>query len=251
MNNYMIQKPDDRLVYNKVLDQVFLCESEYKDKFSDFLYTEKAEEIVSLISRQSNVYFHIFGGMEGTSRAVIGMFAYEDAVLEESFPIVAVEISFTKFDKATNHRSVLGSIIGTGIDRGKVGDILVFEDKVVVFLSQDISAHVMSNLTYVGKSKVSVSIIDPNDVFVPLDTYKEITIKLDNPRLSSLIAKAFNISRETASKLIKAKKVSTNWAVESKDKNKIDQGVTISVRGHGKVFVNEVTNKGIGVHVYK
>ena len=257
-NSIKLYKPDERLVFNKVLDQVFLCEKDFKPKFTDFIQLSKAEGIIASLQERYHLTFSTFGGIDGTERVQIGMCPCESegshafsGIGKEDYPIQSIEIVFGKFKKEINHRAVLGSILGLGIDRGKVGDILIFEGRCVVFLdNQMASDFVLNNLTYVGNSKIQTFKANPQTIFVPLENYKTAKIKLVSNRLSPLISKSFNINREEAGKLIKAKRVTINWSVQTKDIAILEEGSTISVRGQGKIVVNKINHDSVYVHIY-
>ena len=246
-----MSRPDDKLVYKQVSSQVFLCLRDYDQKFSDFLYLTKAQAIVNaLMKEHHHVDFYIWGGFEGVERVRIGISNF-DEITEQDFPIEPIQIDFGKFSGKVTHRDILGSILGLGIDRGKVGDILLFENHSVVFLDKVISGFVISNLNKIGKNKITTSIPDMDIFFLPLDNYRIVNVKLDNPRLSNLISKSFNISRDDSSDLIKAKKITINWAIATKDTTNLLENQTISVRGYGKIIIQEVIENKFILHVYK
>lgn len=59
-------------------------------------------------------------------RRIIGFCPDYAEITNQDFPIDAVKISYNKkFSTEMSHRDYLGSILGLGIDRSKVGDILV------------------------------------------------------------------------------------------------------------------------------
>lgn len=67
---------------------------------------------------------------------------------------VAVEGKFI-FDSA-NHRDFLGACLGTGIERGKVGDILINgESGAYIMVAPDLAEHLESSLTQVLLSDMS------------------------------------------------------------------------------------------------
>lgn len=249
-SNNNFQNPDERLVFNKVLDQVFLCQKDTKRRFTDFLQIAKAEEILSILLKHYNLYFNIFGGIDGASRVKIAI-DFETITHFSDFPIKVIKIEFGKYAGNISHRHILGSIIGVGIERNKIGDILIFEKKAVVFLEESVNEFVLNNLFKIGSNRVKVSEEDVNDIFIPLDCYKELIIKLNKIRLSSLIAKCYNINRESAIKLVKSKKVFINWTVANKDICSFLVNTSISVRGYGKITVKDISEDYIKVHIYE
>ena len=245
-----LHKADEKLAFNRVADMVFVWERDNRPKFTNFLPNSQAQGIINILKKEHGSIFSAFGGIEDAGRVQIGI--SQNPIEHDMFPIEPIEIVFGTETKKINHRSVLGSILGLGIDRSLVGDILVFSQKSVVFLDTRMAAgFVLDNLTHVGKSKVKLQKADKDTFFVPLENYKKLAITLDNIRVSSIVAKGFGISRQTAVKLLNAKKITINWAIQTKDNAQIKQKDTISVRGRGKIVVAQVCGGDIDIHVYK
>lgn len=253
VNNKNHKQFNEKFAFDKVMDQIFLCESDFKKRFTSFLQEPIAENIVNLILREKyakNVYLTISGGIVGASRVQIGICTV-GCIKNTSFPIKAIEIKFNKFDSSTTHRNILGSILGIGVDRNKIGDIFIFKDKAIVLLDESMLNFLTINLTHIGKNKVQINETEIKNIFIPLDNYKEVSIKLENIKLSTIISKAFNINRENTLKLLKSKKVSINWNIQNKDITAIHCNEVISVRGYGRLIIQNVFEKSVTLHVYR
>ena len=248
-------KPDDKLLLSKVLDQAFLCERDHILKFSLFINSLKCQTLVGIIRAEFDVDTAIFGGIEGAERVKIGIAPTYAALDNEDFPIDTMVIKYSKFKKSISHRDILGSVLNLGINRDKIGDILVFEEMAYVFLDNDISGFVSSNLEFVGGTKVKCQVKKVEDLYLPLQTYEDKKITVDEPYLSSVIATVFKISNKDATALIKSKKVMVDWGnAHGKD---VREKTTVTVRGFGRIYINEILGqraKGkyhFNVHVYK
>ena len=62
-----------------------------------------------------------------------------------------------------SHRDYLGSILGLGIDRAKVGDIIILEKETICYIHKDLAEYVQTALEFVSRTKVKVSV---SDIFV-------------------------------------------------------------------------------------
>lgn len=54
----------------------------------------------------------------------------------------------------------MGSFIGNGLKRDKIGDILVKENSVFVFVKDEIVIYIVINIDKIGKEKVKCSIVE-------------------------------------------------------------------------------------------
>jgi len=171
------------------------------------------------------------------------------------YPIDTIEVKLSKFDTAIKHRDILGSLLGTGIDRSKIGDIFCYDDKGAIFVIKDITNHIISNLTHIGRRVVTCTVAPAEEMFIPLTNYLDINIKISGLRLSGVVSKGFKISRTTAADLISKKKISINWEIISKDTKNIKIGDTLTVRGYGRIIINTMEEKNenitLNIHVYK
>ena len=74
---------------------------------------------------------------------------FSSAMQEGGVAAVRVEGKFV-FDSA-NHRDFLGACLGTGIERSRVGDILVLgEDGAQIFITPELAQHLVLNLVQVS-----------------------------------------------------------------------------------------------------
>jgi photosystem II S4 domain protein len=145
------------------------------------------------------------------------------------------------FDPAT-HRDFLGSILGTGIERQVVGDILVQGDRgAQILVSSAMVEHLESSLTQVRSVRVKTRVIPLTDLRVPVAKVVEIQSTESSLRLDAIASAGFRISRSKMSDLIKGGDVRLNWKSGAKTSIDVQQGDVISVGGKGRVEVKNVT----------
>lgn len=129
-----------------------------------------------------------------------------------------------------SHRDYLGAIIGLGIDRSAVGDILTDEDGAVVFASPSVAALMKNELVYIGRDKVKVTDITLPDGFDYVRTFESLRSTVASPRLDAVLSELARTSRENAKALISAGLVEHNHFTASKPDAAVENGDIISVR---------------------
>jgi len=228
--------PGDRLLFRKVLDQVFLCERDSGRRFSSFMHRSKAKQIIEAI--ETDCILRAFGGHADCEQVQIAVSTYhlEDA----DFEIVPMEI---KFEHAVQHRHILGSLIAMGIERDNFGDILVFERKAIVFVKEKISNYILHCLLQIKNVSVTVEIADTEYLEIPLSMHADVNITVDDNILSNIVAGSFNLSKSAAKKLIESKKIGIDWEICTKPAATVNQGNTVTVRGYGRAYINEILPK--------
>ena len=92
----------------------------------------------------------------------------------------------------------------------------------------------------IAKIKVKLVELEPAQVIEPLDEWQQASITVTSLRLDAIIASCYHISRQRAKELIKSRKVQLNWMLIEKADYTLDSYDIISVRGHGRIRLDEV-----------
>lgn len=202
---------------------------------TDFLNPKELEYVISLLQNYE-VNYAASGGYDKSERKIIlmGPFLETDKILEE-YIILKITAG-----KKLSHPSILGSILGLGIDRKKVGDIVIQEDANYVVLKRAIASFVLHNLTKVGNSRVKIEeyhgILEMSD-----EVYREFNLILSSLRLDVFLSGALKLSRGKAENIIKKDQVKVNYGVENSKNKLLEPGDLISVRKYGRFrFIEEL-----------
>lgn len=239
-----VSKPDEKLTFSKAFDRAYYCIKNYEPAFTDFLDPYKIASILSLIGNKYDFNIRVFGGTDGCERQKIGFFPEFISEDDYVFPISAIEITYNiKFSRSLTHRDFLGSLIGLGIVREKIGDIITDDEKVFVFVDEDIAEFININLEKVGRTKVNTRII-PVDSIMINDNLAEIrNIVVVSLRIDAVLSKVFNMPRGKVSELIKSEKAFLNWNLCDSVSKTVSEGDIITLRGFGRVKIIELIGK--------
>ena len=141
------------------------------------------------------------------------------------------------------HQDYLGSLVGLGFDRGKLGDIFPMTvsgiDCADVFVYEDIAEYICGQLDRVGKVPVVVRQVS-GDEEVPVREEEQEMVNVASLRLDVVAAASFRLSRGQVSAYIGAEKVFVNWEVCVDRGKLVKSGDMLAVRGLGRVRVGEV-----------
>lgn len=155
------------------------------------------------------------------------------------YPIKVLEIKNKSNFSNLRHKDYLGSILSLGIERSKLGDIVVKGNRAYLPIVEEISDYVKCNLTYIGKSPVEINILD-NLSDIPSVDFEEIVINVSSLRVDSVVAKIANISRSKSIEIIDSGKVLVDY-VKAKDKSQeLVEGTRLTIRGSGKYIIGEI-----------
>jgi len=167
-------------------------------------------------------------------------------VYENPFPMKLIKIQNTsKFSNLT-HRDFLGGILSIGIERNKIGDLLVDKNICYVPVYDEIENFVVYNIDKISKVVCSAEVIEDFEL-LPKVNFKEEIILVSSLRIDGIISRIINISRSSAVTMIEQGQVLINY-VKIKDKSYELKGEErITIRGFGKFILgNSIGNSKSG-----
>lgn len=179
----------------------------------------------------------IWGGWEQAERCVVGFFPDFAEPVSDAFPICGLRLESAQ---EIGHREILGSVLGLGIERSLIGDILPEKNSAVLFCLDSIADFIRLNLTRIGRKKVSVERLDLAEIAIAPKKTKKIGGTVASLRLDSVIGLAVGKSRTKAHDLIVAGLVQRNWMTEENPSCLVAEGDVFSVRGMGRMKLSEV-----------
>ncbi len=162
----------------------------------------------------------------------------EDFVRPEEY-LSLLRCSWYGEDRPT-HRDILGALMGMGVRRDTVGDILVGEQSCDLIVLPTVAGFLRDGLTSAGRVRLRVEELPLDAVQVPVQARKELHDTVAALRLDSVLAAGFSISRSKASQLIAAGRCAVNWRETTKSDLAVKEGDVISCRGLGKCRLRQV-----------
>lgn len=232
---------EDKLLSRRVLDWIHVSENKYTIKYSAFLDNHQSEVCKSVLSYMNFNNYSFYGGYENASRTILGVFPpYSDFAVDTDFPIKPVLFSYRTEDKLT-HRDFLGALMGLQIRRDMIGDILVNNDKCLIFINESVYDFVFNNVRKIGSVGVKLSDDISSFNFNIKENFKQINGTVSSLRLDCIVNLATKLSREKASALIKSGNVKVNYVNINNPSFSLKENDVLSLRGYGKFIFTSVT----------
>ena len=179
-------------------------------------------------------------GVDNTERSVILFYPEWMEKDEVSFDGYVSGVSIKVGFGEPGHRDYLGSIMGLGIKREWIGDILINGSEGYVICLNSVQETLVSELTHIARFGVKTSPVTVSDIPSKKLEVREKSFTVMSLRLDSITASAFNISRGKAAQFIEEGFVSLNYDECLKPSTEIKEKDIISVRGLGKGIVREI-----------
>jgi RNA-binding protein YlmH len=234
----------DRILASRILDQAELSLKRAAPVGTDFLDPHELEVAKDLLRFVPEVKFLVFGAYRKAERQriVLTPAFYLTESVEPPLAFFSVRTLPGKVGEAVfGHRDVLGSLLGLGLKREKIGDIIIAEDEVQIIVAEEIGDFVQTHLERVGSARVQVDRIDPEQLNTPPERIKEIKTTVASLRLDAVAGLGFGVSRTRMAREIKAEKVKVNWRLTANPDYQVKVGDVLSIKGRGRVVVAETT----------
>jgi RNA-binding protein YlmH len=245
--DHVAQSEDERLCLGRVLDKAHSCEMRNVPAVTAFLTPQEqlaAQEVLAGASVRCG--FAFWGGYEAAQRRRLCFLPdwQEDAAAISG--IVALRAAFYQENSLT-HRDILGSLMGLGITRETLGDLLVSPKSADILVTAATADFIRQNWESAGREALRVTEIGTDELLVPQETAREESATVSSLRLDCFVSAACHLSRGKAGDAIAAGRVQLNWRECLKGDRPVAPGDTITVRSWGKCTVESVgapTKKG-------
>ncbi len=222
----------------RILDKIEIVTNTHKIQSTDFYDPYERRLAQSILNRFQKVTYCQLGGLEEAERKVFIIYPDYYQLKQEDLPICGIMIY--DYVGRYSHRDFLGSVLSLGINREKIGDILIHENYTQIIVKDEISDYIFTSLERVGNEKVKVMQIPLSCVKKGNVEYKDIYITVSSLRLDALISGSWNLSRQDSQKLIKGNNVKVNWEPIDKVSKEVSKGDIISVRGYGRFILDSI-----------
>ncbi|WP_218081952.1 photosystem II S4 domain protein [Anthocerotibacter panamensis] len=214
---------------------------------SDFLPPPEVEEVLGAFSRLTEVQVLAWGGYPQAERQRL-VFGHSSVLMETALvPIAAVEIRGNFLFDPASHRDFLGALLGVGLTRDKVGDVLVLKDRgAQVLVVPEVAPSLELLLKSVRTVPVQVRSLSLELLEVRAPQIKELTTTEASLRVDAVASAGFGMSRSRMTDLINSGDVRVNWRAVLQPSRVIKTGDLIALKGKGRLEIGEIqtTQKG-------
>lgn len=247
LNDY--REKDDKILLSQILDKIEMVEKKNKIEYTDFLDLSQIELVQKFINRIKIENYMSYGGFEQAERKMFVIYPekFNSTVVEKNLSnivqIIRIELPDDLKGKYT-HRDYLGAVIKLGIERKKVGDIIVDSNGADIIIDKDVSKFLLENLgSLIRFSKSTITVQNIEDLR-PVEIKKEeIEIIVSSLRLDNVISELARCSRNKALDIINTERVFVNFECETKKTKQIKPGDMVTIRGKGRFFIKEIVGQ--------
>ena len=233
---------EERLMLGRVWDKYEQCRLKNLPTATAFLSPQEqqaARRLLGAIGAQEGFLF--YGGYEGAERCRL-CFLPDWAWEAEVGCVRLIRCTWHQSGELT-HRDILGSLMGMGVTRESVGDILVSRESADVLVTDGVAEFLLQSWESAGRVHLHTAEAPLEHIHIPVAKTKIIRDTVPQLRLDCVVSSGFSVSRGKAAEAIESGRVQLNWAECRKCAAEVAPGDHISLRGLGKCTVEEVGNQ--------
>ncbi|MDV2998785.1 MAG: hypothetical protein N5P05_000391 [Chroococcopsis gigantea SAG 12.99] len=225
----------------KIIDKAEQALKTWEVVVTDFFSPPVLIEAKKVFDRLTDVQICGWGGYPQAERQRLGIARSDIGVDSSQIALALLDISGNFLFDAATHRDFLGSLLGTGIVREKVGDIIVLGERggqaIVV---PELVDFLTATLVQVRSVPVKTSVVDWTGLKVRTPQKKEINTVEASLRLDAVASAGFGISRSKMAEAIESGDVRVNWKEITQPSFNTKSGDLISFRGKGRLEIGEI-----------
>ena len=149
---------DERFLAAKILDKLEFTKTKNKIQYTDFLNLNEQEMAMKLLNKVDCTNYYFFGGKENLERKILVI--YPEKLTEEMsrkndnkiLSMIRIKLP-NELEGQYDHRTYLGSCIKIGIEREKIGDILVERTGADIITKAEVTEFLLQNLSQLTRFK--------------------------------------------------------------------------------------------------
>lgn len=255
---------EDNIIISRTLDKIAQCENKYITTSTQFLDGHQQSLLRGYFKKNHIVYYDsdnmtpeerpfmrsiFYGGYEDAERMIL-INLPDYAGLSDGEPLRVISAKRHSGGRTLTHRDYLGSLMGLGIKREMIGDILVRDDGADIIVLAEIADYILMNYTKAGKTELSLEVKDIANLVIPPQKVSVINDTVASLRLDSVAAAAFGLSRGKAADAIRMGLVFVNYVETTKADMMLKEGDKMSLRGKGKARLASIGGKSKKDRIY-
>lgn len=189
-----------------------------------------------------------FGGYEEAERKLLIVYpeklnqVFEENKFNFNTIISVIRINPLKEEiKNLNHRAYLGGLIKLGINREKIGDIIVHENGADIIILKEIEKFLYTNLCTLKRFKNSkIEVVKLENIINKKQEMQECKIIVSSLRVDNIISEICKTSRNKASENLLSERVFINGECIKKNTKLIKENDKITIRGKGRFIIKQI-----------
>nr|ABH04885.1 uncharacterized conserved protein ylmH [Heliobacterium mobile] len=229
----------------RIIDLAELCRRSSKQQVTDFLEPFLLKTAMDILRGLDDVSVLDDGGYPEAERKRLVLLPGEWELPDSRSCWLMGEVR-GEVDKI-GHRDYLGSLLGLGIRREKMGDLKLTKKGCAVLVDRDVAAYVEAHWNQVQRFPLSVRLGDGDEKPDFIEKGEEKSVTVASLRFDAIVAAIWHLSRSKADEAISRGLLRVNGLETSDGSRMASVKDILSLRGFGRAILREIggpTKKG-------
>ena len=191
------------------------------------------------IAKEHDAGFEAWGGYAASERKIGCFLPWGENAAHADFPLVALHSRFSSKFCLLSHRDLLGAFMALGLTRDSIGDIIIVDSDIYLFVAAQTAGFIAQNMNSAGKVSLHFEPVS-GEIRIPEPKGTCFHDTLSSLRLDAVIAAAYRLSRSEASDMIRAGLIKFNHIPCERVDMSVEEGAMLSARGKGRVKLQKI-----------
>jgi len=237
---YIHYRKEEQQFAREIAKFVDICRQKYIVKCTDFLDPYRQTIVKNICNQFDDLQCCFYGAFLEPERKRAMIMPADFECDWDEFHVATLAIHVKGTQKALRHGDYLGAILGQGIKREKLGDVVIVDDVCYVALDAKIAEYIAIHLNQVNRYTADVEFLSKDRIPQFEHQFSLVENTVSSLRLDSIIKLAYNLSRGKAAEHIKKGLVKHNWGVCEDIDQAVRPGDIISMKGATRIKILEV-----------
>lgn len=240
--NKFSKDPEERIILARALDQMERAQNRSIPCATQFLSPAQRAALEPLIAAVGHPKHLFYGGYEGAERTVCVFLPdwQEGSDWPAVEELAAIEAAYPPTGANLTHRDLLGGLMGIGLTRERVGDILVGDTAAQIVCLREAAPIILSQFDQAGRYRLKLREIALAELSSAPAEVKLVHDTVAALRLDAVLASGFSLARGKAADAITGGRVSLNHRECLKPDKPVGEGDVLTCRGLGKCVLKTV-----------
>lgn len=239
MNIYQHFREEEQVFIDQVLDWIGQVEDYYAPHLTPFLNPREFFIVQSIVGQYDDIEISTYGGHEDAEQLRVFIHPPYYEPKDEDFGITLIEINYPMKFAELSHGQIMGTILGAGIVRDTLGDIVTDGERWQVFIDSNMEHFLFMHVDRVGRTNVQLEKIPHEEAIHSLDKWEDDEIIITSLRIDVVLAGALNVSRNRAKTMINESRIKLNWVEMERVDIEVQEHDLISIRGVGRIQIRQ------------
>lgn len=237
---YQHYRKEEQPFINQVMGWIQQVEDRYAPYLSTFLTPREVMIIKQLIGRVDSLSLKFYGGYENAERKRVLIYPDYYEPTYDDFELSVLNVNFPKKFAQLTHGRILGSLMSTGIERERVGDIITDNEAWHIVIDSSMVEYIIQQVDKIANVGVYLEKIDVDQILESSENWETVTIITSSLRLDTLLSKVYNFSRQRAKNSISSKLVKVNFVEVYRNDIEIGENDIVSLRKFGRFWISSI-----------